>query len=456
MNKLRSLSTPPPVDEIPKIHNRLRSLSKTSAVAPPEEDDRLHHAVAMRDLPKVRALIAEGVDPNGIDEGRTPLHVICAKREITAEDRAMVELLFEAKVDPDIRDQKGSTALHRLLGSQHYDCAQLLMEKGASIEIIDDFGVRPAFAVRASSFLARVSFDAFPLSEYDKQYLSTKIIGQVFGAKGELVHQDRFLPIEGAPPLSIYQFIAEALETFQPSAHTEQFQSMAAAFTRAVNQEEGVAERVKAIQDGELTFFTSGWENHEITLVFVDGYMAICNRGQGSVGYSNIEVFKIDPRQMTEELLLEIFNHKFAPMKEGADFVYHKLPEKLGGTKDDLCRSFISIANKVQKAGYCSFASPVAALRFALGMLHLKEGTRAEALERARLQSKEVSKHLAQYAWQMHGANTLLGFYEVASVPDRVNTKMAKILGSEWAYIVGEAADGTIIDINNYDSFFNS
>jgi len=92
---------------------------------------RLLKAIREGDLPRCRALIAAGADPNAshADEW-LPLHV--AALEETPE---ITRLLLDAGADIAARCGKGRwTALHIAVSYGHEQTARLLLERGADIE----------------------------------------------------------------------------------------------------------------------------------------------------------------------------------------------------------------------------------------------------------------------------------------------------------------------------------
>ena len=78
----------------------------------------------------ISILLKSGADVNDRDlSGRTPL-MIAAKG-----NQAMnLKVLLKAKADPTLRDGRGRTALHEAIESDCFECAKLLVEKGASVK----------------------------------------------------------------------------------------------------------------------------------------------------------------------------------------------------------------------------------------------------------------------------------------------------------------------------------
>jgi ankyrin repeat protein len=88
------------------------------------------------DLIKVRALLAEGADPDAPDDdGRTPL---CSA--VLGGSIGLVGLLLEGGADVNARDHHGFSPLH--FAAQEYlpEMARLLLAKGADPNALDEDG----------------------------------------------------------------------------------------------------------------------------------------------------------------------------------------------------------------------------------------------------------------------------------------------------------------------------
>ena len=101
---------------------------------------RLHRAAATETQHQVRDLIHQGADPNLRNwRGETPLH----RAAIRNPDLDVSRTLIGAGADPNAQDEKGATPLHRAVTNASPGRGNLLIEAGASADARDKTGATP-------------------------------------------------------------------------------------------------------------------------------------------------------------------------------------------------------------------------------------------------------------------------------------------------------------------------
>jgi ankyrin repeat protein len=107
-----------------------------SAALAAEADPRLPNAAMNRDLATVRALVAEGADPNTRGQYETPaLHWL-----VRVDELGSVRLLLEAGADPNGLTGHGVTPLSLAIANGNPAMVTLLLDAGADIHAFDTTG----------------------------------------------------------------------------------------------------------------------------------------------------------------------------------------------------------------------------------------------------------------------------------------------------------------------------
>ena len=103
---------------------------------------QLHEAASLDDADSIKSGIRQGLDLNERDSewgGRTPLHVACSLGHADC-----VEVLLDKGANVDIkREVDGWTPLHCSCERGEIECVKLLLDSGASSEIQDKYGDTP-------------------------------------------------------------------------------------------------------------------------------------------------------------------------------------------------------------------------------------------------------------------------------------------------------------------------
>jgi ankyrin repeat protein len=92
-----------------------------------------------------KRLVGKGAEINAQDStGETPLHYIASCGRSTEALNNLAEYLIDVGADIDIRDNSGYAPIHTLaLNGWNIDFLHLLIEKGASIKMTNNYGETP-------------------------------------------------------------------------------------------------------------------------------------------------------------------------------------------------------------------------------------------------------------------------------------------------------------------------
>ncbi len=204
-----------------------------------------------------------------------------------------------------------------------------------------------------------------------------KILGHVFGFEPHATIAGKKIPYEGSYGFFMHKIILADLR--QPRARKifsmckqKQFKEFLTAFSHSTIEKRSAQTLVKKIRSGKLTILCSGWDGHDITLVFREGYLVICNRGQGSGMRKGKDrtffAHKIDLKKITKPLVRKIIEQDFSK-QEGIEFFYEDLPEKLQAQEDAFCEEIYAISPKLSKTGVCAYAAGKGAVRAAVALI---------------------------------------------------------------------------------------
>ena len=101
---------------------------------------KLHHAVLDNDLSLAKSIIEQGANLRSrAEHGKTALHFASLNRDKGVD---MMELLLESEDQEilNVRDDNGQTPMHYAAKSDFADAIELMVEKGAALDILDRCG----------------------------------------------------------------------------------------------------------------------------------------------------------------------------------------------------------------------------------------------------------------------------------------------------------------------------
>jgi len=284
--------------------------------------------------PEERAALVNARDK----KGNTPLFECCNAKTKGTE---CMKLLLKAGADPLVLNKEGDSPYHAALYHRKDELARLLLQKEPRVEGL----VIPNFLGHVFGFNLQPTFKGEKISNGSHAFLMHKEIADDLQKEG--VRAKSF-----------------------SDCSSNQYEELVSAFVKSAVKEptsEEIAQTVADIQAGKLMVISSGWKGHAITHVFKNGYLVTCNRGNGAGEKGTFFAHKIDPSQMTVEVLRKLVKKEFS-QKDGLVFYYDTLPNLLKATKDEVCGKIQEVSPKLSKSGVCGYAAGKAALRAALAL----------------------------------------------------------------------------------------
>lgn len=321
---------------------------------------------------------------------REPL--IHAARTFALSFSASLFSLFVQKVIPTLLELDFSLSFWMKDSYLYYaaqygrkDLVQKLLTRGANPHA-HLWEVTPAFSrkLHHQKHLKKL----LPLNSYEKRYLQIQKLASWHNVKGTAKIGEKEVTLEGSVSPWIFSSVAKLLTQY-PFPIPE---ALSAAFSWAAKKRT-YREIAQRVQENKLTFVDSGWKGHSVCVCFSSSYLAICNLGDTD-GLSTLEVYSIDPKKVTPDVIESILMHRWSPKEQSLSFLYETLPTLLSATgkkrKDRVCRNFTRIAPKKAKSGNCTLTSKKGALRFGWA-LSTDPQPSLEKMEETRLQTKHFT-----------------------------------------------------------------
>jgi ankyrin repeat protein len=151
------------------------ALGLTLVAAAEGDDATLADAAMKRDGAAVRALLAQGADPNALGTFGTPaLHWL-----VRVEDRSTAGLLLDAGANPNLKSRHGVAPLHLAIANHDLATVELLLKSGADVSLVDQAGETPLMlAARAGDGALAGRFLALgaPVDARDAEYEQTALM----------------------------------------------------------------------------------------------------------------------------------------------------------------------------------------------------------------------------------------------------------------------------------------
>lgn len=350
-----------------------------------EGNNALHFAVGRQNFSMFRVLIKSGIDVDAVNhKQQTPLEVA-----MILKDEQAMRTLIDLGVDIQTHSSKRWSPLLSATKEKWKEGCKLLLGKGANGDHVDKDGIRPALLALTKGFEKMQSL--FPPENYDHAFVDFKLFSHALNLKNNFKSDGKTVPCGGFPVVfnpQLFEHFADAVRNFlklDPLKEREDVQEVGEEIQSALEATYNADsnEQLKnRIQAGQLTFLATGWEKHGVFLCFVDGLLAISNRGQRK-DRETLSLFEIDPSLFTEEVLLTIRGNRSLSFEKGSDFLYKDLITRLNG-KRVLHHSALLKLPKSQKGSNCGYKSPAGGLRFAWIHLLNKKGFEGDPIDVAK------------------------------------------------------------------------
>ncbi|HSX13135.1 MAG TPA: hypothetical protein VLE96_01775 [Chlamydiales bacterium] len=150
-----------------------------------------------------------------------------------------------------------------------------------------------------------------------------------------------------------------------------------------------VEEQLKSIRMGNLTIVATGWQAHAVYMVFYKNQLLICNRGQGSIGYTT-EMYWIKIEKLTTDVFSRLQNNRNRYSDRQAREFLDEFLRALGTTVDERSSQISKeLSTSFQKIQNCWYASCKEAIKGAFTLLLLDEGL---SLDDAITEGKHLKK----------------------------------------------------------------
>ncbi len=364
-------------------------------------DTPLLYCAFQEGMPYMNLLLQAGADPlqTGSDK-RTFLHKLVQNSEASvlkaflrrvSKDRTLSKADYRKLLNA--QDKNGDTALLYCIYYNTEHCLRLLLNAKADPFIYNHSG---GFVYGEALNDGLESTAQYLAAKEPKLQGTVALVrlGNTFGKELDAPLKGKKMIFPGSLPHHELGLVLTSLR--DPEIRKKilfhcdqgQYEELLQAFAIHPSKKSPLKKVVETIRQGKLVVFLVGWEEHGFSLVFRDGYLVICNRGEGSDDDDgNDRMFvarKISIDKVSEEFLQECLDKGDVSAKEGMKFFYDEMLKTLQAQEDNFCKQLCTITPKGSYANVCAYVASKAALRAALALL-------TKDVEMARLASKAWS-----------------------------------------------------------------
>lgn len=373
----------------------------------------LQEAVIEGDFNLVSSLLHKGENPNAFSkDGFTALHYAAAHGHLN-----ILKLLLECHADPyigggvydalpihlaalhkqenilnhlmyvsqlDLVDNEGANLIHWAVGAGDAFWVKKIADKLPDLmDQANMYGVTPYLFALEIGFphVACVLKELGADVDLSQTVLDLKICASYWGISGDWYVEG--IPIEdidsGLPRL-FNPIAAEGIRKFGHShvdalLYESVWKEMAAVIEASrENLSTSAADLKHAIDSGRPVAFSTGWNNHNINVLFWSGKLFILNKGSGCQGRP-IEVYDYHPKMITESFIRQFqkIRHSLKTGARGVKYYYQELPKILQATRDNDLESFFDAHQiQLQKNLNCVTTSTKLLMRCLISMYLMK------------------------------------------------------------------------------------
>lgn len=275
----------------------------------------LHLAALRGKEDAIKALVDLGVDVNQLScKGEAPLHLA-----VLGGHEGVVAQLISLKAALDIQDSEGRPALYlaSLFGMDNMQ--QVLIKAGASTRIMDRHRYTPLVGCQMIK-PAKDWIEQIKKESYEAESWAQKKLGHKFELSG---WTSAWIDLEGGIPTYFADDIAGSLKAFRmlyPEIVSEQEATLLhSLLERSVGSAQSAKQIFDDIEEDLPVVIHTGFTihsrlGHAVAVSIQGGFLIIANKGAAT--RKPIEIFTIDPRQLTVEKIQELIDLNEKNQKE--------------------------------------------------------------------------------------------------------------------------------------------
>ncbi len=386
-------------------------------------------ALQKGDIKKIQDLLKKKNPPININfKGEDGIGIIHAAA-VYATPEIFELLLSQPDLQIDLKDSRGNTALFWAIYTGNLNFVQKLLAKGANPNQINSTGETP-LAMAKEYGQAKIVQLLSPISktpiskkgreskEEEKKADEEEALnnihsilrtGHVLGLSGKIPlslpdGSISLIPTEGAFSLDSIKILNDIVDTYSKTIPVESplqkhFNIVKKAFKKEARfLEYDGSETAKSLfgsfqDDQEVTVLPTGWQNHDVTVVFYKNKMILSNRGRGGKegqGYDT-SIYELSKEDL-EKLEPKYFESLRPP---GTRSMEDMMPLIMKYATSDRLKA--KIPSKEQAHGTCSFVNAKSSIKGILYLLKLEELQQDKSKSTSEIEKEAIEYSVKEY-----------------------------------------------------------